>query len=300
MTHMSLIADEGSLQCPIWWHKGLKGAILDWIVPHGQSLYPSIVQNVKIDQGFNHEHTGALLCPVDMDWSDLEWVSHFQCVTVLACSGVAVLNPSFRMVRSWLQAISGLFFFTQISPPVQSIKLWRQQGQAMLKYMVWPKSLKLPFHMLPHRYVLWYQLIQPWPLPSVTKILSLIFQVQFAISSSSIFSRADLTTDSEWFYDSILKLLKDIDEQQGRWQLTEMVEYVTHETVCIWFSEGSMLHKQAHISKPHLWTLFPEEEFCTQKDSREIGKIESSFGINKCKSSLFFLIRIHYINDASS
>ena len=41
-----------------------------------------------------------------------------------------------------------------------------------------------------------------------------IFQVQFAISSSSIFSRMDLTIDLEWFYDSILELLEDIDEQQ--------------------------------------------------------------------------------------
>ena len=29
--------------------KGLKGAILDWIVPHGQSLHPPIARNVKID-----------------------------------------------------------------------------------------------------------------------------------------------------------------------------------------------------------------------------------------------------------
>lgn len=52
--------------------KGLKGAILDWIVPHGQSLHPPIARNVKIDRGFHHERTGALLCPADMDWTDLE------------------------------------------------------------------------------------------------------------------------------------------------------------------------------------------------------------------------------------
>ena len=52
--------------------KGLKGAILDWIVPHGHSVHPPIARNVKIDRGFNHERTGALLCPADMDWSDPE------------------------------------------------------------------------------------------------------------------------------------------------------------------------------------------------------------------------------------
>lgn len=39
-------------------------------------------------------------------------------------------------------------------------------------------------------------------------------QVRFALSSSSVFSRTDSTTDSERFYESILELLEDIDEQQ--------------------------------------------------------------------------------------
>lgn len=52
--------------------KSLKGAILDWMTPHGQSLHPPIARNVKVDRGFNHERTGALLCPVGMDWADPE------------------------------------------------------------------------------------------------------------------------------------------------------------------------------------------------------------------------------------
>ena len=52
--------------------KGLKGAIIDWITPPGQSLTPPIVQNVKIDCGFNHKHTGSLLCPAGLDWNDSE------------------------------------------------------------------------------------------------------------------------------------------------------------------------------------------------------------------------------------
>ena len=66
--------------------KGLKGAILDWIVPHGQSLYPPIARNLKIDRGFNHEHTGALLCPANMDWSNPELVSYsFRSPMFLIC-----------------------------------------------------------------------------------------------------------------------------------------------------------------------------------------------------------------------
>jgi hypothetical protein len=54
--------------------KSLKGAILDWIVPRGESLYPSLSRNVKMDRGFHHERTGSLLCPAGMDWSNPESV----------------------------------------------------------------------------------------------------------------------------------------------------------------------------------------------------------------------------------
>jgi hypothetical protein len=52
--------------------KSLKGSVLDWIAPKGQSLQPSLSHNVKVDCGFNHERTGALICPAGLDWSDPE------------------------------------------------------------------------------------------------------------------------------------------------------------------------------------------------------------------------------------
>ena len=52
--------------------KSLKGAVLDWITPRGQSLVPPLARNVKVDCGFNHERTGALLCPAGLDWSNPE------------------------------------------------------------------------------------------------------------------------------------------------------------------------------------------------------------------------------------
>jgi hypothetical protein len=53
--------------------KSLKGPILEWIVPFGQSLNPPLARNVKADRGFHHERTGTLLCPAGMDWSDPEY-----------------------------------------------------------------------------------------------------------------------------------------------------------------------------------------------------------------------------------
>jgi hypothetical protein len=58
--------------------KSLKGSILDWIVPRGQSVQPPLARNIKTDRGFHHEHTGRLLCPVGIDWSDSEYNVYFR------------------------------------------------------------------------------------------------------------------------------------------------------------------------------------------------------------------------------
>ena len=49
----------------------MKGPIVDWITPKGQSLTPHIPRNVKSGRGFNHDRTGALLYPAGLDWTDL-------------------------------------------------------------------------------------------------------------------------------------------------------------------------------------------------------------------------------------
>lgn len=54
--------------------KGMKTAIIDWITPKGQTLNPHIPRNVKSGRGFNHERTGALLCPAGLDWANTEYV----------------------------------------------------------------------------------------------------------------------------------------------------------------------------------------------------------------------------------
>jgi hypothetical protein len=39
-------------------------------------------------------------------------------------------------------------------------------------------------------------------------------QVRFALSSSSVFSRTDTVTDSERFYNSVVDLFEDVEEQE--------------------------------------------------------------------------------------
>jgi len=54
--------------------KGMKAAVIDWITPKGQSLNPHILRNAKAGCAFNHEHTGALLCPAGLDWANTKYI----------------------------------------------------------------------------------------------------------------------------------------------------------------------------------------------------------------------------------
>jgi hypothetical protein len=50
----------------------MKGAIVNWITPKGQSLSPHIPCNVKSGREFHHERTGALLCLAGYEWQNSE------------------------------------------------------------------------------------------------------------------------------------------------------------------------------------------------------------------------------------
>ena len=52
--------------------KSLKGAILNWIMPQGEALTPSLSWDIKHDRGFQHECTGFLLCPIGENWNNQE------------------------------------------------------------------------------------------------------------------------------------------------------------------------------------------------------------------------------------
>ena len=45
-------------------------------------------------------------------------------------------------------------------------------------------------------------------------MVAILFQVRFALCSSSVFSRTDTVTDSERFYNTILDLFDDTEEQE--------------------------------------------------------------------------------------
>lgn len=89
--------------------KTLKGAILDWIVPRGQSLDPPLDRNIKADRGFCHERTGALLCPVGMDWTDPECVISSVRVSILIW--LVGQRSNYEVAREWLVVANGRFSY---------------------------------------------------------------------------------------------------------------------------------------------------------------------------------------------
>ncbi|KAH7917216.1 hypothetical protein BV22DRAFT_1108609 [Leucogyrophana mollusca] len=176
--------------------KGIKSAVVDWITPKGQALNPHIHRNVKSGRGFNHERTGALLCPAGLDWSNTEikaklvngqiQVAGDQWPLMLYANySYDAEDPWNGLLRSGLLVNAFKHTFTSPSSVDQEPKATRS-GNARIHGM-----------------------------RSVTKpsIAYIATQVRFALTSAQVFSRTDHVTDSERFYNSILELLEDPEEK---------------------------------------------------------------------------------------
>ncbi|KAG2059466.1 hypothetical protein BDR06DRAFT_979970 [Suillus hirtellus] len=175
--------------------KSLKGSVLDWITPKGQNLVPPLARNVKVHCSFHHEWTGALLCPAGLDWSNSETKAKLQSGEIIVTGDQWPLflyaNYHYDPEDPW----NGLFWsallayrhiFTSPSSVDKEPKATRS-GNARIHRMT--------------------QVM----LPSITYIA---MQIQFALTSSPVFSHTDMVTDSERFYNSILEIFEDLDEKQ--------------------------------------------------------------------------------------
>ncbi|KAG1854093.1 hypothetical protein C8R48DRAFT_610352 [Suillus tomentosus] len=177
--------------------KTLKSAVLEWLVPRGQVVIPPLSRNIKSDRGFNHEVTGALLCPAGLDWSNAETKRNLksgetavrgdQWPMFLYAGYVYDSDDPWKgLLRSEILIFGFKHVFTSPSSVEREPKATRS-GNAHLHSM-----------------------------KSVTKgsLAYIATQVRFSLSSSSVFSRTDTVTDSENFYHSILDLLEDPEESQ--------------------------------------------------------------------------------------
>ncbi|KAG1899724.1 uncharacterized protein F5891DRAFT_953484 [Suillus fuscotomentosus] len=177
--------------------KTLKSAILDWISPKGEAIQPPLHRNSKIDRGFNHELTGSLLCPAGLDWNDPQTKENLRSGEMLVCGDQWPIflyahhiydpeDPWSSLLRSRLLTCAYKHVFTSPSSVDKEPKATRS-GNARLHGM---NSV------------------------TIASIAYIATQVRFALSSSSVFSRTDTTTDSETFYHSLLDLLEDPEESQ--------------------------------------------------------------------------------------
>ncbi|KJA25460.1 hypothetical protein HYPSUDRAFT_134698 [Hypholoma sublateritium FD-334 SS-4] len=175
--------------------KSLKSAIIDWLTAPGEALIPPISRNVKINRGFNHEVTGALLCPAGVDWSDQEIKDKLRTgeLSVAGDQWPIFLYNSYKydendpwkgLLQSSLLVKTFKHIFTSPSSVEREAKATRS-GNARIHGMT-----------------------------SVTRasIAYAAVQARFALCSSNVFNRNDTTTDSERFYNSILELLEHPDE----------------------------------------------------------------------------------------
>ncbi|KAG1851802.1 hypothetical protein C8R48DRAFT_749959 [Suillus tomentosus] len=177
--------------------KTLKAAVLEWLVPRGQAVIPPLSRNIKSDRGFNHEVTGALLCPAGLDWLNAETKQSLKSGEtavrgdqwpIFLYSGYVYdsEDPWNGLLRSEILVFGFKHVFTSPSSVDKEPKATRS-GNAYLHGM-----------------------------KSVTKgsLAYIATQIRFSLSSSSVFSRTDTVTDSENFYHSILDLLEDPDESE--------------------------------------------------------------------------------------
>ncbi|KAG2347117.1 hypothetical protein BDR05DRAFT_974185 [Suillus weaverae] len=202
--------------------KTLKSAVLEWLVPRGQVS----------DHGFNHEVTSALLCPTGLDWSDTATKLSLKSgeTTVHGNQWPMFLYAGYEYdpEAPWKGLLRGeiLIFVSLVLKHVfMSPSLVDREPKAMRSSNTYLHSMK-----------------------SVTKgsLAYVTTQVQFALSSSSVFSCTDTVTDSEIFYHSILDLLEDPNESE------EVVDLMMWWTCHIFPNSSSSQHdisKNSALSK---------------------------------------------------
>ncbi|KIM54097.1 hypothetical protein SCLCIDRAFT_31351 [Scleroderma citrinum Foug A] len=168
--------------------KGMKSPIIDWITPKGQSLTPHIPHNVKSGHSFNHNRTGALLCPTGLDWSNMELANGEIQVAGDQWSIFMYANYSYDpedpwngLLRSGLLVLAYKHIFTSLSSVDQEPKA-THSGNACIHRMRSMTNASLAY---------------------------VVTQAHFALTSAQVFLHTDLVTDSEHFYTSILELLDD-------------------------------------------------------------------------------------------
>ncbi|KAH6897576.1 hypothetical protein BKA70DRAFT_1116126 [Coprinopsis sp. MPI-PUGE-AT-0042] len=176
--------------------RSLKSAIVDWITPVGGALFPPLQRNIKTDRGFHHPKTGELLCPVTMDWQCQETRELLRSGQLVPCgeqwSPFLYEDHLFDPEDPWKGLLHGPLLikaFKHVFTSPSSVDMDTSRAT---------RSSNSRIHGMKS--------------VTVASIAYIATQVRFSLTASPIFSRNDLQTDSERFYNSILNLLEDPEE----------------------------------------------------------------------------------------
>ncbi|KAF6760739.1 hypothetical protein DFP72DRAFT_988103 [Ephemerocybe angulata] len=179
--------------------KSLKSAIVDWITPPSGILIPPIQRNIKTDRGFHHPTTGNLLCPVSMDWENLSdreaLVSGNMVLAGDLWPRFLYQNGIYVDKEPWKGLFRGSLLVKGYKHVFTSPSSVNKDGGVSRA----TRSSNARRHGMHH--------VTP------ASIAYIATQIQFCLSSAPSFSRSNGTSDSENFYNLILELLEDPEEQ---------------------------------------------------------------------------------------
>ncbi|KAH6913099.1 hypothetical protein BKA70DRAFT_1369812 [Coprinopsis sp. MPI-PUGE-AT-0042] len=176
--------------------RSIKAAVIEWITPHGGVLTPPLQRNIKTDRGFHHPRTGELLCPVTLDWGCLRTRERLR-------SAEIVPNG-----EQWPLFLYQDHVFDAEDP-------WKGllRGEILVKafkhVFTSPSSVDRHSHRATRSSNSRLHGMKSVTIPSIAYIST---QVRFALTTAQTFCRNDHSTDSERFYNSIIKLLEDPEE----------------------------------------------------------------------------------------
>ncbi|KAG2364137.1 hypothetical protein BDR07DRAFT_1450443 [Suillus spraguei] len=176
--------------------------------------YTPLSRNIKSDCGFNHEVTGALLCPAGLDWLNAETKQSLKSGETAVCGDqwpiFLYTSYIYDLEDLWKGLLRNeilIFGFKHVFMSPSSVD---RELKATCSGNAYLHGMK-----------------------SVTKgsLAYIATQVQFLLSSSSVFSHTDMVTGSNNFYHSILDLLEDPDETEEVADLMMWwMQFMTHIT----------------------------------------------------------------------
>ncbi|KAH6869378.1 hypothetical protein BKA70DRAFT_1379688 [Coprinopsis sp. MPI-PUGE-AT-0042] len=202
--HVAELIQKGSSTARADDTKGLKGVIIDWITTPGEALRPPLSRNIKTDRGFYHDVTGRLLCPIGLDWQDARHVS--DCVV-----------PIREGLRTGTLTVSGdqwpLFLFEGYV--YERNNIWKGLFRSVLLVSAFKHIFTSPSSVdrQPRATRSGNARIHGMTKVTIASLAYVATQVRFALSSSPVFSRTDLVTDSERFYGSVIDTFNQPAEQ---------------------------------------------------------------------------------------